>query len=127
MRRNSAEEKITINAIMPISLEELAIYVLPRKRQASEIIDVLNKKPELANTEMEKLARNLIRKKKLKVKIEKLEHDYNDSENLSHGVAYFKVALEGSGKDLKRLIGENKPLMYDRQSQPESTAEISKY
>src|SRR4051794_28733955 len=89
MQKNNSEELIDIEVELPIALEELAIYVLPKKRDASEIVDLLNTKPELANFEMEKIARSIIRKKKLDVRLKSIEHAYNDSNKLWHGVAYF--------------------------------------
>jgi hypothetical protein len=121
MRKNNSEEKITIEAELPIALEELAIYTLPKKRDASEILDLLNTKPELANYEMEKIARSIIRKKKLDVRLKSLEHDYNDSDNLTHGVAYFKVELEGTEITLKKITGENQDVFfYDWQTHGQS-------
>jgi hypothetical protein len=121
MKENKSEEKITIEAELPIALEELAIYVLPKKRDASEILEVLNTKPEFANDEMTKIASSILRKKKMDVKVIKLEHDYNDSENLTHGVAYFKVVLEGTEGALRKITDEDQDVFFfDWQAHDES-------
>ncbi len=120
MQKNNSEEKISIEAELPIALEELAIYVLSRKQDPFEIVELLNTKPEIASNEMTKIAKRIIQKKQLDVRLKNLEHDYNDSENLTHGLAYFKVELVGTEKALKKITGEDQDVFsYDWQAHDE--------
>lgn len=104
---------IIIEAELAVPLDELAIYTLPKKEDASSIVELLNKKPDIANFIIEKIARKIIRKKKLDLKLEKLEFDYNDLDSIERGMAYFKVKLEGTEKNLKRIAGENRLFFFD--------------
>lgn len=106
-------KKIIIEAELNVLLGELAIYTLPKKEGASSIIALLNKKPEIANFIIEITARKIIRKKKLDLKLKKLEFNYSDFNNIEYGIAYFKVKLEGTEKNLKRIAGENKLFFFD--------------
>src|SRR5438046_4402158 len=115
-KQNSREKKITIEAELPVALEELALYVLPKKEDPSKVLDLLNTNPSIANHEMKKIARAILRKKKAEVRLKNIEHDYNDSHNMLHGVAYFKVELEGTEKALKRIAGEEKLFFFDWQT-----------
>jgi hypothetical protein len=117
---NSKKDKITIEAQLPVALEELAIYVLPKEKDTSKILEVLNTNPMTPNYVMRKIARGIIRKKKAEVKLLNIEHDYNDSQNMTHGVAYFKVELEGTEKALKRIAGEEKLFEFDWQDHANS-------
>src|ERR1019366_9299796 len=101
-------ENIIIEAELPVPLGELAIYALPKKEDVSAIVGLLDNKPYTANFEMTKIVKGIIRKKKLNLKLLKLEYDYSDSNSIDFGVAYFKARLEGMEKNLKRIAGENK-------------------
>jgi hypothetical protein len=113
---NFKEKKIIIEAQLPVALEELALYVLPKKEDPSKILDMLNTNPMTANYVMKKIARAIIRKNKAEVNLKDIEHDYNDSNNMTHGVAYFKVELEGTEKSLRRIAGKNKLFDFDWQA-----------
>jgi hypothetical protein len=101
-------ENIIIEAELPVPLGELAIYALPKKEDVSAIVGLLDNKPYTANFVMTKIVKGIIRKKKLNLKLLKLEYDYSDSNSIDFGVAYFKARLEGMEKNLKRIAGENK-------------------
>jgi len=113
--QNPKEKKISIEAQLPVPLGELATYALPKKANEEEIVPLLDAKPHVANYVMGKIARSILRKKKAKVKLLNLEHAYNDSQKLIHGVAYFKVTLEGTEKALRRVAGEDKLFEFDWQ------------
>ena len=115
MRKNQNPEnkKVTIVAEFPVPLGELAIYALPKKEDKSKIFDLLTTKPQIANYAVGKITRAILRKKKVEVKLKNLEHYYNDSQNLTHGVAYFKVTLEGTENALRKIAGSNKLFVFD--------------
>ena len=107
--QNTKTEKIIIEAELPVPLGELTIYILPKKEDASAIVGLLENKPHIVNFVMVNIAKGIIRKKKLNIKLLKLEYDYSDNFNdIDFGVAYFKARLEGIEKNLKRIAGENK-------------------
>jgi hypothetical protein len=108
-------DRITIEAELPVPLEELALYTLPKKVDATEIVNLLDTKPHVANYVIGKTAKRIISNKKLDVKLKNLEYDYMDSSKLSHGVAYFKVTLEGTEKALKKIAGEDRVFSFDWQ------------
>lgn len=109
-----SEQKITIEAELPVALEELAIYTLTKKGESKEeIISVLDEYPSRAERTMKRIARKIISDKKAKVQLEELEFAYMDSAKLWHGVAYFKAKLEGTEKELKKIAGENEIFIYD--------------
>ncbi|MEW6058409.1 MAG: hypothetical protein AB1540_17545 [Bdellovibrionota bacterium] len=69
----------------------------------------------LANQAMEKVALQILRKKKVEVTLKQIKFSYNDSDNLTHGVSYFKAKLVGKEKELKKIAGEDKPFIYEWQ------------
>ena len=112
--QNTAKEKtITIEAELVIPLGELAIYLLVRGQDEAEVNKVLYQAEAKANKEIKKIAQEVLIEKKSEVKLNKLKFDYNDSDNISHGTAYFKVKLEGTEKALRKIAGENKVFEYD--------------
>lgn len=124
--QNAKENKMIIEAELPVALEELALYVLPKKEEASKILELLDKTPSVANYVIRKITRRVLRQSKDEVKLKSLEHHYNDSQNMSHGVAYFKVELEGTKKSLKGIAGDDKLFLFDWQPHdhiPEATSQ----
>ena len=106
-------EEMEIEAEFPVPLGEIFIYLKRKGEKEEDIVDILENEPERGNAEMKKIANSIIRKKNLKIKVLEVEHSYNDSSNITHGVAYFKIKLSGAKKDLKRIAGENKEIEYD--------------
>src|SRR5580693_5637032 len=111
--KNIIQEKIIIAAELAVPLGELATYAPLKREGTSTITELLDKKPYIVNCIIERIVRGTIRKKKLEVKIKKIQFDYCDSDNISHGVAYFKANLKGTVQCLKRIAGENKLLFFD--------------
>jgi hypothetical protein len=88
---------------LPISLEELAIYIIQEGEPTSEIIKILDNEPDKVNeivknilNEVEELTRN-------EIIIQSVKFDYCDSLNITHGVAYFKVWLKGKKESLRKI------------------------
>ncbi|MFA6922900.1 MAG: hypothetical protein WC223_01480 [Bacteroidales bacterium] len=105
-KSNSKEKTITIEVEFPISLDELVIYVLNPKEDESHLFDLLNNNPEIADIKMKKIMKEVIRNKKLNIKVKKIKFDYYDLKSFLMGVAYFKVKLQGTKKELKKIAGE---------------------
>lgn len=112
-KKKEIEKTTTINAELVIPLGELAIYVLPKKENASSIVELLNTKPQVANFILEKMARVIIKKKKIDLKLMKLIFNYYDNETIERGTAYFKATLNGTERALRKMAGENKMFEYD--------------
>ena len=106
-------EVMEIEAEFPVPLGEIFIYIKRKGEKEEDIVDILEKEPERGNSEMKKIANSIIRKKNLKIKILEVEHSYNDSSNIIHGVAYFTIKLSGEKKDLKKIAGNDKEMDYD--------------
>ena len=119
-KSNSKEKIMTIEAELPIPLGELAVYLLKRGRDGSRLLDILYNKPEIGNIKVKKIIKEIICKKKFKIQIKELNFDYNDSDNLSHGVSYFKVKLKGTENELKKVAGEDKICFFDWENHKES-------
>ncbi len=113
MQKIEKPKKIIINAELTVPLGELATYTFPKKEGLLDIVELLDKKPYIVNCIIEKIVRGIIKKKKLDVKIKKLEYNYSDSNNIDFGVAYFKANLKGTEKNLKRIAGENRIFFFD--------------
>ncbi|MBI4930183.1 MAG: hypothetical protein HY841_05435 [Bacteroidetes bacterium] len=104
--------KILIEAVFIISLEELAFVVFPHKENPSRIISVLRHQPKRAETEARREVKHLL-KKFPEVKLKNLEFDYIDSGNLTHGCAYFKAKISGTEHDLREVTEKEKIFVYD--------------
>ena len=102
-----------IDAELPIPLGELFIYIKRKGEKEEDVTDILDNEPERAIAEITKIVNSIIKKKKVNVKVLELEHAYNDSYNVTHGVAYFSIKLSGSKTDLKKIAGEDKEIVYD--------------
>lgn len=112
--KNTEKEKtITITAELVIPLGELAIYLLVKGQDETEVNKVLYETEEKANMEIKKIAKSVLVERRSEAEITHLKFDYNDSDNLSHGAAYFKVKLQGTEKELRKIAGEDKVFEYD--------------
>lgn len=113
MQNQNSKEEITIEAELPVALEELAIYTLTKKGENKEkIVAVLDENPSRAEKAMRRIARENISAQKAKVQLEDLEFDYMDSARLWHGAAYFKAKLKGKEEELKKIAGENYEIFF---------------
>ena len=116
INNQTKEKKIIIEAHLPVALEELALYALPKKEDPAKILELLNGSSPTPNYVMRKIARGILRKQNGGVRLKDIDHDYNDSENMTHGVAYFRVELEGTEKALRSIAGEKKLFVFDWQA-----------
>ncbi len=107
------KSEMEIEAELPIPLGELFIYIKRKGEKEEDVTDILDNEPERAIAEITKIVNSIIKKKKVNVKVLELEHAYNDSYNVTHGVAYFSIKLSGSKADLKKIAGEDKEIVYD--------------
>jgi len=107
------KSEIEIDAELPIPLGELFIYIKRKGENEEDTVSILDEEPERAIVEIKKIVNSIIRKKNLKIKVLEIEHSYNDSDNITHGVAYFSIKLKGTEIDLKKITGENKEIVYD--------------
>lgn len=105
--------EMEIEAEFPVPLGEIFIYIKRKGEKEEDIVSILEEEPERGNAEMKKIANSIIRKKNLKIKVLDVVHSYNDSSNITHGVAYFTIKLLGAKKDLRKIAGENKEIEYD--------------
>ena len=70
--------------------------------------------------------KEVVCRKKLNIKVKELKFDYNDSEDLVMGVAYFKVKLNGTEKELKKLAGDyNKICVFDWEEYKQSLNSVN--
>ena len=109
--KNTADKKISIETELTLSFSKLAPKALPEFKEA--VVNLLKAKPDIINCKVEKIVRKIIGKKKLDLKLTAVEHAYNDSENLTHGGAHFKVTLEGTENALRKVAGENRLFFFD--------------
>ena len=107
------KSEMEIDAELPIPLGELFIYIKRKGEKEEDVTDILDNEPERAIAEITKIVNSIIKKGKVNVKILELEHAYNDSYNVTHGVAYFSIKLSGAKVDLKKIAGEDKEIVYD--------------
>lgn len=107
------KSEIEIDAELPIPLGELFIYIKRKGEKEEDTVSILDEEPERAIDEIKKIVNSIIRKRNLKIKVLEIEHSYNDSDNITHGVAYFSIKLIGSIADLKKIAGEDKEIVYD--------------
>lgn len=111
--KNSKNKKITIEAEMPIPLEEILEWLRELGEDRRKIFRLLEcNSVKIASKIMASLY-VFFDEEKASVRIEKTEHLFNDSSNIIHGTAYFKVRLNGTIEDLKKVTGFDKLLIYD--------------
>lgn len=104
---------MNIETELGIPLEELAIEVLPSKEPRSKIVSVIDEDVPRIEKAVKSMSENFIRKEKAKVIIKELSFIELDSDNLSHGAAYFRVVLEGSHRELKKIASPDLMFNYD--------------
>ncbi|MBI3518049.1 MAG: DNA adenine methylase [Bacteroidetes bacterium] len=91
-----------------IPLEELAIEMLPEGADPVKIVPIIYNQTSRVEETATILAQQAMIDEKVKAKIKSLHFYYNDSDNISHGVSYFNVELEGTETELKKIAGEDK-------------------
>jgi hypothetical protein len=94
---------------LPISLEELAMYVIGEGEPNTEIVNVLHNEPEKVNEVVKNILIELEEIKNWKVSIISVKFNYYGSINITHGVAYFSVCLKGTRESLKKVSRSDWP------------------
>ncbi len=107
------QSELEIEGELPVPLGELFIYVKHKGEKEEAIISILDTDTERVISEVKKIVLEIVKKKKLNIKVLELEHAYNDSDNVDTGVAYFSIKLSGVKADLKKIAGEGKTIEYD--------------
>jgi hypothetical protein len=113
MSKKSKERKITIDAMYPIPLDELLMQMFTEEEDHSLLIDYIYHRTSFVEFRIKKVIKRIFRFQKSSVRLRTLKFAYNDSDNISHGIAYFKVTLRGTGRELRKVAGENKIFMFD--------------
>jgi len=106
-------EIIEIEAELPLALEEIFHYIKKDGEKLEDIVSILNTEPERAISEVKEILKEMFEENKLIITYKDIEHAYNDSDNITHGVAYFTLKLTGTKSELKKVAGEDKHILYD--------------
>jgi hypothetical protein len=93
---------------LAISLEELAIEMLPKGADSTEILSVIYEMTSKVEDTATKLAQQYIVDEKVKAIVKSLNFEHNDSDNISHGASYFNLEIQGSKNELKKIAGPDK-------------------
>lgn len=93
---------------LAISLEELAIEMLPKGADSTEILSVIYENTSKVEDAATKLAQQYIIDEKVKAIVKSLNFEHNDSDNISHGASYFNLEIQGSKNELKKIAGPDK-------------------
>lgn len=104
---------IEIEAELPIALEEMFVYIKRKGEKLEDVASILDNQPERGISEVKQIVNEIVKKKKVNIKLIEVAHSYNDSYNVTHGVAYFTLKLSGTKSDLKKIAGEDKHILYD--------------
>jgi hypothetical protein len=119
---------IEISTELGIPLQELAMELIPPKKEQEEIIDLLDNHPKNAEASVKKMASDFIIEAKADVSIKSIAFTEMDSDNLNHGAAYFSVILKGTKEELEKIAGNNLLFFYDWEKPPmEGLAKKSKH
>ncbi len=105
----------TLEAELSVALEELAMYIIKEEEQITDITKILEKETGRADKEIRDVMGEVIRAKQWEVKLKSVQFDYCDSDNLTHGVAYFKVKLQGEKQVLERIAKDE---LFSEQDSP---------
>ena len=113
MSKNTKTNKITIDSMYIIPLEELIMQVLVSEEEISMLLDYLYKSPKIVERVIRKAVKRILRFQKTDVRLKGLEFAYNDSNNITHGASYFNVSLKGEENELKKIAGKDKSFFFD--------------
>lgn len=105
-----------IETELGIPLQELAIELIPVKKNQKQIIDLLDHQAKKAEDSVKQMVFNYTKKAKANVTVTKVEFTEMDSANLNHGAAYFIVTLKGNIKELKKIAGDDSLFVYNWKS-----------
>jgi hypothetical protein len=95
---------------MPVPLEELAVYIIGEEKATSRIKKLLASKPDKINHVVKTMLLDMIEIKDWKIDVESVKFDYCDSQDVTFGIAYFKVMFQGTRQALKQLGRSDWPL-----------------
>ena len=113
MSKYKKENKITIDSMYIIPLEDLVMQVLVKEEEISLLLDYLYKSPKIIERIIRKTVKRILHFQKTDVRLKGLNFAYNDSNNITHGVSYFKVSLKGDEKELRKVAGKDKSFFFD--------------
>ena len=113
MSKNINENKITIDSMYIIPLEDLVMQVLVSEEEISMLLDYLSKSPKIVENIIRKIVKKILHYQETDVRLRGLKFAYNDSNNITHGVSYFSVTLKGEEKELRKVAGENKSFFFE--------------
>ncbi|NVN96003.1 MAG: hypothetical protein HXX18_12045 [Bacteroidetes bacterium] len=113
MSKKINTNKITIDSMYIIPLEELVMQVLVSEEEISMLLDYLYKSPKIVERVIRKAVKKIIHFQKTDVRLKGLNFAYNDSNNITHGASYFKVSLKGEEKELREIAGKDKSFFFD--------------
>lgn len=106
-------DTIEIETELPLALEEIFHYIKKDGEKVEDIVSILDTQPQRAISEVKEILKEMFEEKKLNISYKDIEHAYNDSDNIVHGVAYFSLKLSGTKSDLKKVAGDDKHILYD--------------
>ena len=107
MSKKTRERKILIETTFIVPLEELVMHILESEEDISLLLEYLHHKPSIVEEKLKKVIKRILRFQHSPVRLKELKFSYNDSENITHGVSYFKAMLRGTEKELKILGTKN--------------------
>ena len=113
MSKKIKENKIIIDSMYIIPLEDLIMQVLVKEEEISILLDYLYKSPKIVERIIKKAVKRILHYQNTDVKIRGLSFAYNDSNNITHGASYFKVVLKGEEQELKKIAGKDKSFFFD--------------
>lgn len=101
---NKNSETETLKVMFPISLEELAVTIIPEEEKLEEIVIILDKQKHKAEKAVREILEEEFRIGCLDAEILSVRFDYYDSGNITHGAAYFIVELQSSKQELDKIF-----------------------
>jgi len=100
------KEKITIQARLPIPLNEFPFLFIKKGENAERIVSLLDNQPKKISRMLCREIRRMLEQENPEVEIITFGFDYYDSPNITYGIAYFTVRLEGTENDLREVAGD---------------------
>jgi hypothetical protein len=94
---------------LPVALEELALYVMSEEQPVDDIVKIIDNERDKVNETVKNILNEVKEIISCGIKIQSVKFDYCDSLNLTHGVAYFKVILQGSKQALRKIAKTDWP------------------
>ena len=111
LSRKSSQATITTE--LGMSLEELAIELIPKKQPKEDILHLIDNKRSEVESRVTKMVEDAVKEEGVSVDIVSVKFNHTDSTRISTGAAYFKAVLKGAKKELKQIAGEDKLFYYE--------------